>query len=366
MKKPRICLNMIVKNESAVIGRCLDSLLPLIDTWVIVDTGSTDGTQALIEKKLEHLPGELHERPWINFGHNRSEAAALAQHKADHILFFDADDVLQIAPTFVMPSLTADAYQLWLEEGSTRYTRVSLVSTRLKWRWEGVVHEYPAGEPPPTTVETLTGLTVASGRAGARSADPHRYQRDAALLEQAVTAKPDDPRSVFYLAQSYRDAGETQRAFDTYVRRAAMPGWEEENWFALFQAACLAEALKRPWAEVTDRYLAAFQARPQRAEPLVELARGERERNQLPRAFVFALAASQIPRPPSDILFVDESCYGWRAMDELAVAAYWVGRYELSRDSCNALLAGNTLPAEHRDRVKGNLDFALGKLAALG
>jgi glycosyltransferase involved in cell wall biosynthesis len=361
--KPRICLNMIVKNESAVIGRCLDSLLPLIDTWVIVDTGSTDGTQALIENKLAHLPGELHERPWVNFGHNRSEAVALAQGKADYVLFFDADDVLQVSATFVMPKLTADAYQLWLEENDTRYTRMMLVSTRIKWRWEGVVHEYPHGEPTPTNVEILLGLTIASVRGGARSADPQRFKRDAELLESAVAAKPDDPRSVFYLAQSYRDAGETQRAFDTYLRRAAMPGWDEENWYALFQAARLAEALKRPWPEVTDRYLAAFQLRPQRAEPLVELARGERERNQLPRAFVFAMAAHQIARPPGDILFVDESCYQWRAMDELAVAAYWVGRYDLSRDMCRALLAGNGLPTEHRDRVKANMGFALDKLA---
>ena len=40
-----ICLNMIVRNEAPVIRRCLDSVMPIIDSWVIVDTGSTDGTQ---------------------------------------------------------------------------------------------------------------------------------------------------------------------------------------------------------------------------------------------------------------------------------------------------------------------------------
>jgi len=47
-KKPTVCLNMIVKNESEVITRCLKSVLPLIDYWVISDTGSTDGTQKII------------------------------------------------------------------------------------------------------------------------------------------------------------------------------------------------------------------------------------------------------------------------------------------------------------------------------
>ena len=34
-----LCLSMIVKNEASVIGRCLPSLRPIIDYWVIVDTG---------------------------------------------------------------------------------------------------------------------------------------------------------------------------------------------------------------------------------------------------------------------------------------------------------------------------------------
>ena len=74
-----LCLNMIVKNEAHVIRRCLDSVRPFIDRWVIVDTGSTDGTQEIIRTHMRDLPGELHERPWRDFGTNRSEALALAR-----------------------------------------------------------------------------------------------------------------------------------------------------------------------------------------------------------------------------------------------------------------------------------------------
>src|ERR1700722_13597203 len=80
----QICLNMIVKNESHVIERCLASVKGIIDYWVIVDTGSTDGTQEIITNYLKDIPGELIERPWKNFGFNRTEALLLAREKGDY------------------------------------------------------------------------------------------------------------------------------------------------------------------------------------------------------------------------------------------------------------------------------------------
>ena len=103
---------MIVKNESRVIRRCLDSVRPFIHRWIIVDTGSTDGTQDIIKKHLSGLPGELFERPWKNFGHNRSEGLALARGKADFILIMDADEVLEVPQGFVLPELTDEQYML--------------------------------------------------------------------------------------------------------------------------------------------------------------------------------------------------------------------------------------------------------------
>ena len=80
----KVTLVMIVKDESRVIERCLASVLPVIDSWVIVDTGSTDDTKEKIKKFFDNvgIPGELHESKWVNFGTNRTEALELAYQSA--------------------------------------------------------------------------------------------------------------------------------------------------------------------------------------------------------------------------------------------------------------------------------------------
>ncbi|MFZ0042772.1 MAG: hypothetical protein WAK93_15790, partial [Solirubrobacteraceae bacterium] len=69
---PGICLCMIVKDEAQVIERCLASVKEHLAYWVICDTGSSDATPELIRRALDGVPGEVHERPWVDFGHNRS------------------------------------------------------------------------------------------------------------------------------------------------------------------------------------------------------------------------------------------------------------------------------------------------------
>ena len=103
---------MIVRNETHIVREALDSVAPYISSWVIVDTGSDDGTQDLIRDHMARLgiPGELHERPWRNFGHNRSEALTLAKGHGDYIWVIDADDRLVGIPDFTQ--LSADIY--WL------------------------------------------------------------------------------------------------------------------------------------------------------------------------------------------------------------------------------------------------------------
>lgn len=358
---------MIVKDEAPVIRRCLESLRPLIDTWVILDTGSTDGTQDVVREVFGDLPGTLYERPWKGFDGSRSEAIDLARDRADYLLFIDADDLMEVEPGFRMPELTHDAYRVALHDGPIIHWRPALVSTRLPWRYVGVLHEYiECGRS--YSLGTLKGANIRSVGGGARLREGRRkkYLRDAEILQEGLVKEPDNPRYVFYLAQSWRDADEPEKALAAYDRRAAMGGWGEEVFCSHLYAARLAVRLERPAAEVMDRFLRAHESRPTRAEALGGLARYCRLNGpRWPLGYLFAKQVTSIPFP-SDILFVEFDWYRWRALDELAVAAYWVGEYEESRACCERLLADDELPDDQRERVTGNLEFALRKLGAKG
>ena len=354
-----ICLNMIVKNEAHVIRRCLRSVRPFIHTWVIVDTGSTDGTQEIIREELADLPGEVIDRPWVDFGFNRSEAIALAGKRSDYLYFIDADEELSFPEGWRCPELTEEVYGIQYLYGSITYRRPSLVASRLPWRFEGVLHEYLECGHNVTTV-SLEGPAVICHPEGARSLDPGKFHRDAGILAKALEAEPHNLRYRFYLAQSLRDAGDVEGALREYLCRAEAGGWEEEVYISRLNAARLMMRLGRSPAEVGRAYLEAHLARPSRQEALVDLARFHRLRNEHPAAYLYARAAAELP-PSSDRLFIEPAVL-WLARDEQSIAAYWTGRYAESRALCEELLADSSVPAIERKRIESNLRFAVERL----
>jgi len=188
---------------------------------------------------------------------------------------------------------------------------------------------------------------------GARSRDPQTYLKDAALLEQALAQEPANARYAYYLAQSYKDAGEPARALAAYHHRATMPGWDEETWHARYQAALLVERLGGTPADVAHAYLETWNARPTRAEPLVQLARWHRSRSEWPLALLYARAAVATPRP-DDQLFVEDAVYAWRALDELAIAAWHAGARDEGRAAAERLVAEQRFPAAEHERIERN------------
>ncbi|HAB99375.1 MAG TPA: glycosyl transferase family 2, partial [Parachlamydiales bacterium] len=208
-----ICLNMIVKNENKVIKRCLASVKPVIDYWIIIDTGSTDGTQETIREFMKDIPGELYEYPWVDFAHNRNQALALSKDKGDYLLFIDADEQLIFDESFSLSSLDKDFYFFLIRQPSgINYFRESLILNRLDLKWVGPVHETIVSSQAKTfaLLQGVTNLSITQD--GHRSEDPRKYLNDAAVLEKALETDPENSRHIFYLALSYGNAKEYEKA----------------------------------------------------------------------------------------------------------------------------------------------------------
>ncbi|BAJ28274.1 MULTISPECIES: glycosyltransferase [Kitasatospora] len=354
--RPTICLCMIVKNEARVLARCLESVRGLIDYWVISDTGSTDGTQDLVRRLLADVPGELHETEWRDFGHNRTENIGLAAGRADYLLLIDADMVVRVDAA--LPALTLDSYRL-RHPGDSEYRIKRLVRAGLPWRYEGVTHEYlTCGDGDRSA--NLDALVVEHFADGGSRAD--KFERDERLLTAAFERHPDNARTVFYLAQTCRDLGDTERAVRLYERRAEMGGWAEEVYFSLLQAGVL-RAESGDLAGGIDALTRAWQARPDRLEACYELASRLRVAGRYRAAHAFAATALADPRPPAeDLLFVWPWVYRWGLLFEYSITAYWTGDPRASLDACDRLLSDDGLPARYREQTVKNREFALARL----
>ena len=190
-----ICAALIVKNESKIIRRCLESIKPHIDYWVICDTGSTDDTKEIILEELSDLPGELHETPWSNFGQNRSVLMALAKGKADYLLLLDADMVLKVHAENFKNDLTADSHFV-RNEGPLDYSEKRIVKGSLDWHYEGVTHEHIHSEEE-KNVGVCYSVSFLHFCDGARR--PKKFLDDIKLLEKGLEDEPDNSRYKFYL-----------------------------------------------------------------------------------------------------------------------------------------------------------------------
>lgn len=339
-----IRLNMIVKDEAAVIERCLRSVLPIIDSWSIVDTGSTDGTQDIIRTVLADVPGVLHERPWVNFGHNRTQALKLAGSDADWLLMLDADMTIEYDAAMVEGLVVSpwDAHMLRYAGGETEHWTVHLVRPTLSWEFVGETHEYIHAASGASRAP-FRGITIHHHADGGCRAD--KFERDLALLTQAVEDDPSNTRSVFYLAQTQRDLGMTDEAIRSYLTRATMGGWDEEVYYSLLQAGVLSGSV--------DLLLRAWSDRPSRLEALYEAAHRLRGLGAHHAAHTL-LDAQEAPQTPPDVLFVQPWVYEYGIRFERALAAHNVGDADVDL-LYEELLDIESLPDAYREAVHDNL-----------
>lgn len=314
---PRICLNMIVKNEARVIERCLESALPYIDTWCISDTGSRDNTPKIIERFFERhgVPGNMIFFDFENYAQARNNSLNFARAIGgwDYALLIDAD--MRVEGVLDKSLLSAPAYKILQRNGSIDYFNTRLVRRDSGASYIGVTHEYISVE----GVEELAGFAIDDRDDGGNK--PEKGERDIRLLTEGLITEPENGRYMFYLAQTYRGMGRAEESIKWYRRRIAAGGWDEEVWYSHYALAHAYKELNNE-AEFIKACLEAYNFRPSRGEPLKLLAQLYRETGKNDASALVAKALLEVEYP-SDELFVERDVYSFGALQELAIAGFY-------------------------------------------
>ena len=246
----RIALCMIVKNEEKIIERCLTSLMGLVDTAVICDTGSTDATQTLVRQVLGTKWGPegfcLFEEPFQDFGYNRTKALERTRAfvtgsmgwPADHvfILTVDADmevDFAHFDKTTLEPAV--HSYMIQQFHGGLVYDNRRLLNVAYPWISEGVTHEVNQAQGIEGLPGRLTTLRILDHNDG--SSHSVKNVRDETLLRKGLREEPTNVRYMFYLANTLRESGEPEKVRESivwYEKHRELQHWAEEKWHSLY------------------------------------------------------------------------------------------------------------------------------------
>jgi len=241
-KKPHITLFMIVKNEAAIIRRCLDAAKAVFHTASIVDTGSTDDTVQILEawKRENQVDMTIHHLPFVSFSYNRMHSYLMAKEsypQTDYFLTIDADQILE--DTGYNPKFLVDEYHMLKQYNfHMDWWNVRFLSAKVPWQCVMHTHEFWRPDPTylgPQVRSKFSGLVLNDiGDGGAKDGC---LERDERLLKRTVaeidaeTYEPDPnnvdirgdtmilKRVLYYLGNTLRRAGRYEEAILTYKRR---------------------------------------------------------------------------------------------------------------------------------------------------
>lgn len=330
---------MIVKNESKIITRLLDSIIDIIDCYCICDTGSTDNTtQLLYEYFFAHnIPGNVISEPFKNFEHNRTFAleackdpANTGKISADYILLLDADMVLMKGPDFNIDSfkqqlLTADVFHLFQGSDRFSYKNVRIVKNNLGIKYWGVTHEV-ISTPDGTKYSQIERNTLFIDDIGDGGAKADKFERDIRLLTQGLVEKPNNDRYTFYLANSYRDSGNREKAIEMYKKRIEIGGWFDEVWHSYYSIGRCYNWLGQPELAIAY-WMLAYDYFPKRLENIYEIIHHYRNESKHKLAYEFYRIAQEqlkgVDKSKIDYLFLQNDVYDYKIDYEYSIVGYY-------------------------------------------
>lgn len=310
----------MVKNEAPIIARAMRSVASLVCGFIVLDTGSDDGTPSVMLETANELglPIYFRSTTWKNFSDGRNKALEfgcdIARRKgANFLLMFDADEVIEGGLPDLAPYKDIDIFDCdgVLPSGDT-YLRVILFNVRCKLRYRGVTHEalINKGDIQEETFRRgrMDTIRIKEINDSHRRVTGKKETEDLALLEDEYRKDPSDTRNIFYLARAYMFGGQYAKAVPLLRRYLWLEkDFHEEIFYVkLHLGHCLVELKQSP----VETWMEAFSERSWRNEPLVYLARWCAAQNMLPVAKIFYEQAVGRERPKGESRPIMSDCYG--------------------------------------------------------
>lgn len=353
-----LALVMIVKDEAASIVATIESCKPHVDRVVILDTGSTDGTQDLIRQACDGVPLQLYEEPFVDFGTTRNRALELAGERTVFTLMLSGDETLVDGAelrTFCEQHRadSEGAYLVGVDFGPRCfYPSPRLARASACWRHMGRVHEVLVSPHGSSASVEVAGCNIRHDKRDAPEHSTARWEESLALMLEEHAANPANTRTVFYIAQNLHCLKRYDEAAEWYEKRFKMGGWPEEVFFSLYRRAECMGALGNVDLAV-KLHMASHSVAPDRAEPLYRIAEHYRARNDHALTYLFASRAAALPMPGGLRLFVDPPIYQHLAHELVGISAYYIGEDAAGRRSASRAL----LHHPDRPHLAKNLGF---------
>ena len=358
----KLALNFICKDESHIIEKMLSSIKGVADLIVATDTGSTDGTQDLIRNfgKENNIPTYVFDRPFDDFEKSRNHSMQKLRDVVQelgwdankvHGFWIDCDETLIVDPKFDKNQFTNDLYMINTYIGPMKYTRNTFFRVSLPFRWYGPVHEFIVCDKKDITSGLATGVHVDVKMEGNswKGNIAAKYKSHAFVLEKYIDENRQDPRWIFYLAQSYHDSASVSDNFEEnqerlrrslkYYRERTerLDGYAEEIYYAQFRIGTIMRNLEDPWNLTHQELLKAYAMDPLRGESIKVIIDYYLQMGEWHMAYLYTKFAKENfhgKNPyPNRLLFVDEALYVWKFAESHAAASFYTGRKEEAKAS---------------------------------
>jgi glycosyltransferase involved in cell wall biosynthesis len=357
-----INLCIMVKDAGELFEKVLTENLPYIDRWTILDTGSTDNT---IETVLDVLrtkgnkKGNLYQEPFINFRDSRNRCLELAGKKCKFNVMLDDTYVIQGKFREFLNTVRgdhfSDSFSFYIKSDDVEYcsNRVTKSEKELKYIYK--IHEVIQKENNKNVIIPSVCSFIKDYRSQyMENRTLNRKEKDLVFLFEELEENPEDPRSLYYIAQTYSCLNQPEKTLEYFLKRVEHKeeGFFQEKVDALFEATRIMNfELNYPWEECEKNYLKCYEMEKNRPECLYFLGIHYIDTDRK-KAFEYLKKAFEIGYPENKQYSLKPSISFYFVPRFLAQLSYEYNDFILGEKVCELFIS-------HADQMKKlmNEDF---------